>query len=622
MVATAEFINNRTATRATIKRASAKARRNLVQIDKETLQELQQIYENALYDLRDRMAIYADRDGSLRLETLQAIMGQINDRLAQLAIDRNAFLSRSLSMSASNGAEAFSGIVAGLPRIAENALKYVIEFTAADGLQLSDRIWRLNLHTKRLVSEAISSAIIQGHSASQTALDFLNQGRPIPPDIRQDMKKNGIENVKRVLGQALMTGEGSPYNNARRLFRTEINRAHGEAYRASAFELPDAIGTRFLLSPNHPEVDICDMHAEVNRFGLGPGVYPKGKSPWPAHPNTLSFEEIVFADEVGAEDKSGKQGRIQWLKDQPQAMQTSMLGRYKAQALKQDILTENEINTPWRILKKKYEKRGVNIEIAQFNTVVPVRGSRSSQTKTLEPFLPFDDIELAKAWAQRRGTELRPGKVSNSSVNSALSGITDVLDPYNIANTAIVFDERLKNHVTALAGTSRDGLIRYIKFAPGYAKTPAVALRKEKEARVRFLNNKQEKIELLSKQMNSGNLDSATKAKFQEKIDEIKMSKRFGVSEDMRVKDPIRSVAMHEAAHTLYFVKKLKLSWARSLSKHRVTRKDMLTVSDYAASDIDELFAETLAAVFEGFDDIAANLRSAFDEVLNEITTM
>lgn len=52
----------------------------------------------------------------------------------------------------------------------------------------------------------------------------------------------------------------------------------------------------------------CDLLASQNLYGLGPGVYPSSdKTPWPAHPNTLSFTEIVFANEVTNTDKAGKE---------------------------------------------------------------------------------------------------------------------------------------------------------------------------------------------------------------------------------------------------------------------------------------------------------------------------
>jgi len=105
------------------------------------------------------------------------------------------------------------------------------------------------------------------------------------------------------------------------------------------------------------------MHASVNRYGLGRGVYPKGKTPWPAHPNTLSFTEVVFEDEVTDEDTAGKEDRIAWLKKQPATVQWSVLNsRKKRAALVKDLLKENQIGTPWKVLKKRFIKQGIDVE--------------------------------------------------------------------------------------------------------------------------------------------------------------------------------------------------------------------------------------------------------------------
>ncbi|QUJ69219.1 hypothetical protein KDD30_07770 [Photobacterium sp. GJ3] len=35
-------------------------------------------------------------------------------------------------------------------------------------------------------------------------------------------------------------------------------------------------------------------------------VKSKGKSPWPAHPNTLSYEQVMFVDEVTEETEPAR----------------------------------------------------------------------------------------------------------------------------------------------------------------------------------------------------------------------------------------------------------------------------------------------------------------------------
>jgi hypothetical protein len=125
-------------------------------------------------------------------------------------------------------------------------------------------------------------------------------------DVADKLTAAGAQGIGKNIADSILESEGNPYDAALRVFRTELNRAHGEAYQAAAFAHLDVIGTRFLLSPNHPRHDICDMHAHANVHGLGPGVYPKSKNPWPAHPNTLSYVEVVFDDSVGLVHIRGK----------------------------------------------------------------------------------------------------------------------------------------------------------------------------------------------------------------------------------------------------------------------------------------------------------------------------
>ncbi|MEO2083086.1 MAG: hypothetical protein ABGX12_03565, partial [Desulfurobacteriaceae bacterium] len=84
--------------------------------------------------------------------------------------------------------------------------------------------------------------------------------------------------------------------NIKRITRTEtarvLNTAVVEAYKNN----DSCIGYRWVLNPGHKITDICDEYASVN-FGLGKGVFPKGKQPpCPAHPNCMCKLTPVFRD--------------------------------------------------------------------------------------------------------------------------------------------------------------------------------------------------------------------------------------------------------------------------------------------------------------------------------------
>lgn len=358
--------NQRTATKATIKRASAVARRDIGKLDRTMAAELRQTYQQARTEIEDAIRSYGDAEGSIRLESLRDIRADIDNRLAYLTQVRDGLLNQNLNTAAAHGTKPFESLyVSGsLNQISHDAVSFVHNFKAADGLQLSDRLWRIDYGAKERIGQALESAIIQGSSASKAAQDFLMKGEAVPADILRKMKMANAHKLAKISGLSIMKGEGNPYANALRLFRTEINRAHGEAFMATGESVEDFGGWRFMLSPNHPEPDICDMHSRANVYGLGAGVYPsREKCPWPAHPGTISFTEIVFKDEITDEDRAGKTTHIDWLRGQKQSVQEGALGsRKKAVALRKDILKKGEINTPWRVLKEKYTKRGIDVD--------------------------------------------------------------------------------------------------------------------------------------------------------------------------------------------------------------------------------------------------------------------
>ena len=73
---------------------------------------------------------------------------------------------------------------------------------------------------------------------------------------------------------------------AKRIAETEIHRAYAEAQAREMMADSDVEYVEWVLSPRHPVVDICDYFAGLDRYGLGPGVYPKALAPIaPAHPH-------------------------------------------------------------------------------------------------------------------------------------------------------------------------------------------------------------------------------------------------------------------------------------------------------------------------------------------------
>lgn len=355
------------ATRAAIRIAEAAAREKMDRLDRKALAELTALYREAAKDIEALILARAGQDGSLQLSVLRELLAQVNARIETLAQARDALVAARLGDAATIGVSPLARVPAvaaevALVSVANDAVQFVRSFVAADGLQLSDRLWRLDQGAREALTKAIESAIIQGHGASRAAAEFLARGEAVPADIAAQLGLDKAATVARKAGAALTTDEGAAYQNALRVMRTEINRAHGQAYQEAFFAHPDAIGTRFLLSPAHPAPDICDLHASANLYGLGPGVYPPGASPWPAHPNTLSYEEGVYRDEVSAADKAGRTTRLEWLKAQSAEIQAAALrGEGKAAALRDGLLADGDIELPWGRIKSKLESRGFDV---------------------------------------------------------------------------------------------------------------------------------------------------------------------------------------------------------------------------------------------------------------------
>lgn len=104
----------------------------------------------------------------------------------------------------------------------------------------------------------------------------------------------------------------------------------------------------------------CDLLAAQNLHGLGPGVYPdRERCPWPAHPNTLSFVVMVFAEEVTEADRAGKETTLQALQRLAPEVRDGALGKTKAAYFDQGLLRTGMIRAPLRAVSARLERQGL-----------------------------------------------------------------------------------------------------------------------------------------------------------------------------------------------------------------------------------------------------------------------
>jgi len=99
---------------------------------------------------------------------------------------------------------------------------------------------------------------------------------------------------------------------AERIARTEIANSYANAVVYRALKDKRIVGIRSVLSSRHSKPDICDVHANVNQFGLGKGTFPKKNVPrYTYHPNCLCSLVPVTAHQV---DKTKKVIRSKQIK--------------------------------------------------------------------------------------------------------------------------------------------------------------------------------------------------------------------------------------------------------------------------------------------------------------------
>jgi hypothetical protein len=343
-------------TRAQIKRATVLANRAVEALDAETMAALIALYREQSAAISARIRAHAGPGDSVALQELRSLLDQVEGILRRLSSARDALLAPALETAAGLGADAVVGSLAvtgtvmrtaASMRVSESAVRFVREFVAADGLQLSDRLWRMDRGARDAVVNGIESAVIQGHGATQAAREFLMRGAAVPADVAQRARAGECRGAGGACRGSDDGGDGRAQFQAQRLFRTEINRAHGEAYMLGGEDHPDFAGWRYVLSPAHPEPDICDLLSTQNLYGLGPGVYPDREScPWPAHPNILSFVQIVFRDEVTAADRAGKETPMQALARLPRDRLEGVLGKGKTAIYDAGKLTQGMIRAP------------------------------------------------------------------------------------------------------------------------------------------------------------------------------------------------------------------------------------------------------------------------------------
>lgn len=328
--------------RANIRRAMEQAHKQAIARRERSGQTVTELFQRLAQQVRNWLADHAGEDGYVPAAKLGGFAAWLDGLLAEHRRNWHAAFGQGVA-EVVGLAELLRPEGATTPLI-DRTLAWLRDYRAADGLQLSDRIWRVDQGTRAAIIETVQGAVIRGESARQAAIRLIAEGKAVPADV-SIVLRNAIGTR---IGSAVQAAiEGNVMRNALRVTRTELNRAHTEAFVTGAFEHTDTAGVRFNLSPLHPRFDVCDVHALANLHGLGPGVYPQGEHPYPAHPETLSYLTIVFHDEVTEADRSGRQSIAEWLDGRSPDEQDSILGKNKGRVFREGRLLERELFDTW-----------------------------------------------------------------------------------------------------------------------------------------------------------------------------------------------------------------------------------------------------------------------------------
>ena len=225
-------------------------------------------------------------------------------------------------------------------RVNREAILWFREFVKNGGLVIDPAYWRIENNAIGVVSAAIEEALTNGWDADKAAAKFIYEGSA------NDVVQTQVDS--------------SGYDHVTELFRTAINRGHGNAYMTGAEKTPGFGGFRYILSPRHSEADICDLLAVQNLYGLGNGVYPSvNQCPWPAHPGTLSYVEIAFKDEVTDADRAGKETSLQALARLSSEVRQGVLGVTKAKYFNQGLLKSWMIRSSLKAVQSRLVRLGL-----------------------------------------------------------------------------------------------------------------------------------------------------------------------------------------------------------------------------------------------------------------------
>lgn len=167
----------------------------------------------------------------------------------------------------------------------------------------------LKRHFTRLQAEKLRTPALR--ASYLEAIDALEEGR-------------GEKVLARKLEVAFQ--ERMRYH-ANRIAQTELHRAYADRQAVELMDDADVEFVQWRMSATHPRTDICDYFAKVDRFGLGPGVFPKALAPKaPAHPFCRCVLAPCLDIPLGTPYVDNPEAGRAWLQQQPISVGAEVVG--------------------------------------------------------------------------------------------------------------------------------------------------------------------------------------------------------------------------------------------------------------------------------------------------------
>lgn len=157
------------------------------------------------------------------------------------------------------------------------------------GLTLDEHIWNKNENYRKHMNSLLTTGVAAGE-------DCVTVAKAIETYVKKD-RKSLAESYPVMMERMQGRVPKDITYESLRLARTEMTSAYGMGTMKSATLNPSNKGVRFILSASHPEYDICDVHCNLDAYGLGPGGYPLEEAPdYPFHPNCLCIMTQINED--------------------------------------------------------------------------------------------------------------------------------------------------------------------------------------------------------------------------------------------------------------------------------------------------------------------------------------